>query len=48
LLEVQTQPLIAQELQYISKEEGKHLLAFSDAIGHSLNALMNSISEKAA
>ena len=48
LLEVQTQLMIAQQLQYISTEEGKGLLASSDAIGRSLNSLMNSIAEKAA
>jgi len=48
LLEVQTQLMIAQELQYISPEEGKGLLSSSDAIGRSLNSLMNSIAEKAA
>jgi len=48
LLEVQTQLLIAQELQYISQEEGKQLLALSDTIGRSLNALINSLREKIA
>jgi len=48
LLEVQTQLMIAQELQYISPEEGKGLLASSDAIGRCLNSLMNSIAERAA
>ena len=47
LLEVQTQLMIAQELQYISTEEGKQLLS-SDAIGRCLNSLINSIGEKAA
>ena len=48
LLEVQTQLMIAKELQYISSEEGKQLLASSDAIGRSLNALINSLREKVA
>jgi len=48
LLEVQTQLMIAQELQYISPEEGTGLLASSDAIGRCLNSLMNSIAERAA
>jgi four helix bundle protein len=48
LLEVQTQLMIAQELQYISSEEGEQLLASSDAIGRSLNSLINSMGEKAA
>jgi len=48
LLEVQTQIMIAQELQYISGEESKRILASSDAIGRSLNSLINSLREKAA
>jgi four helix bundle protein len=48
LLEVQTQLMIAQELEYITPEEGEGLLASSDAIGRSLNGLINSIAEKAA
>jgi len=48
LLEVQTQVMIAQELQYISREEGSHLLSSSDAIGRSLNSLINAMREKAA
>ena len=48
LLEVQTQLMIAQELQYISPGEGERLLESSDSIGRGLNALINSLSEKAA
>jgi four helix bundle protein len=48
LLEVQTQLMIAQELQYISPQEGKQLLASSDAIGRCLNGLINSMGERAA
>ena len=48
LLEVQTQLMIAQELQYISSEEGKGLLASSDAIARSLNSLINSMREKSS
>jgi len=48
LLEVQTQIMIAKELQYISSEEAEHLLASADAIGRSLNSLINSLREKAA
>jgi four helix bundle protein len=48
LLEVQTQLMIAQELQYISTEEGEKLLTSSDAIGRCLNGLINSMGEKAA
>jgi four helix bundle protein len=48
LLEVHTQLMIAQELEYITPEEGEGLLASSDAIGRCLNGLINSIAEKAA
>src|ERR1700757_1072941 len=46
LLETQTQLMVAQELQYISPEEGNRLLASSDAVGRCLNSLINSIAEK--
>lgn len=46
LLEVQTQLMIAQELEYISREEGEGLLASSDAIGRCLNGLLNSIENR--
>jgi four helix bundle protein len=48
LLEVQTQVMIAKELQYISGEEAQRVLAQADAIGRSLNSLINSLREKAA
>jgi len=48
LLEVQTQLMIAQDLQYISPEEGKQLADSSDAIARCLNGLINSMREKAA
>ncbi len=48
LLEVQTQLMIAQELQYISTEEGVRLLASSDAIGRCLNGLIRSMKAGAA
>jgi four helix bundle protein len=48
LLEVQTQVMIAKELQYISCEHSQRILASSDAIGRSLNSLINSLREKAA
>jgi four helix bundle protein len=44
LLEVQTQLMIAKELEYLSSEEGERLLGSSDAIGRSLNSLINAIS----
>ena len=40
--------MIAQQLQYISPEEGNQLLVSSDAIGRCLNSLINSIGEKPA
>ena len=40
--------MIAKELQYISSEESQRILASADAIGKSLNALINSLREKAA
>jgi len=48
LLEVQTQVMIAQELQYISGEEGQRLLASSNTLCRGLNCLINSLREKAA
>src|SRR6267154_2759582 len=48
LLEVQTQVMIAQELQYLGSEEAKRLLASADAIGRSLNSLINSMNVKAS
>jgi four helix bundle protein len=47
LLEVQTQLMIARELQYICSEDAHSILASSDAIGRSLNGLINSLREKA-
>jgi four helix bundle protein len=48
LLEAQTQVMIAKELQYLSTEETNKLLTTADAIGRSLNSLINSLTEKAA
>jgi len=48
LLEVQTQIMIAKELQCLSNDEARHVLASADAIGRSLNSLINSMREKAA
>lgn len=48
LLEVQTQIIIAQDLQYMPAEEAGRLLATSDVIGRGLNGLINSLGEKAA
>jgi four helix bundle protein len=48
LLEVQTQIMIAEELQYLGTEEAQRLLASADTICRSLNSLINSLREKAA
>ena len=48
LLEVQTQVMIAKELQYLETEEAQRILAAADTIGRSLNSLINSLREKAA
>jgi four helix bundle protein len=48
LLEVQTQIMIAKELEYVSAHEGERLLKSVDAIGRSLNSLINSLQERAA
>ncbi|MGH9496946.1 MAG: four helix bundle protein [Candidatus Sulfotelmatobacter sp.] len=48
LLEVQTQIMLARELQYIAEKEAQRLLASSDAMGRSLNSLLNSLRENAA
>ena len=45
LLEVQTQVMIAEALEYISGEDGSRLIASSDAIARGLNSLINSIRE---
>jgi four helix bundle protein len=48
LLEAHTQIMIAKELQYLNSEDAHRLLTSADAIGRSLNSLINSIREKAA
>jgi four helix bundle protein len=48
LLEVQTQLLIAEELQYFRNDEGPHLLAIAQAVGRALSGLINAMSGKAA
>ena len=47
LLEVQTQLMIARELKYICSEDAHSILVSSDAIGRSLNGLINALREKA-
>jgi four helix bundle protein len=48
LLELQTQVLIASELQYIGNEEVRSLLELAEGVGRALSGLINSMSEKAA
>ena len=48
LLELQTQMLIAEDLQYLSKERMQKLGEQADRIARGLNGLINSIGEKAA
>ena len=48
LLELQTQLLIAEDLQYIGKEDGGRLLRLAEAVGRALSGLINSMSDKAA
>ena len=40
--------MIAKELQYIGNEDALNVLASSDAVGRSLNGLINALREKAA
>ena len=48
LLELQTQVLIAQELQYLSKQETGELLEQASKVGRSLSGLINALSERTA
>jgi len=48
LLEVETQLMIAQQLQYLSSEEGEPLLMSAETIARSLNSVINSLREKVA
>lgn len=48
LLEVQTQLMIAKELQYLNGGDTQRILASSDTVGRSLNGLINSLRERAA
>jgi four helix bundle protein len=48
LLEVQTQLLIAEELQYLSNDEAQRLLAAADGVGRALSGLINSMRPQAA
>ena len=46
LLEVQTQTMIAKDLEYFDSERAQRMLASADAIGRALNALINSLRER--
>ena len=48
LLELQTQLVIAQELEYLSKEETFRLLELAAGVGRSLSGLINSLRQDAA
>ena len=48
LFELRTQLIIAGELRYITPSESKRIEQLVDAVGRSLNALINSICEKAS
>jgi four helix bundle protein len=48
LWELQTQLMIAEELQYFSSSEGQRLLALAEAVGRALSGLINALDGKAA
>ena len=48
LLELQTQLLIAKELQYLSGDQSESVLEFADGVGRALSGLINSLSKTAA
>jgi four helix bundle protein len=48
LLELQTQLLIAEELQYLSRQDAQRLLAMAEGVGRALSGLINSMRDKAA
>lgn len=48
LLELRTQVMIAEELEYFREEEGIRLLGLAEGVGRALSGLINSMSEKAA
>ncbi len=47
LLELETQILIAKELQYLNPEEGVHLFHMADAVCRRLNGLIKALQEAA-
>jgi four helix bundle protein len=48
LLELQTHLLIAEQLQYLSKEGGQRLSAIGEGVGRALSGLIGSLREKVA
>jgi len=48
LLELQTQLLIAEELQYLTNEETQRLMAGAEGVGRALSGLINSLCQRAA
>lgn len=48
LLELQTQLMIAQQLQYLSKDEGRRLTAMAEGVGRALSGLIASLRDRAA
>jgi len=48
LLELQTPLLIAEELQYLSREDEQRLSAMCEGVGSALNGLINSLHGKLA
>jgi four helix bundle protein len=48
LLELQTQLMIAEQLQYLPKSEAQRLLSQAEVVGRSLSGLINALGTKAA
>jgi len=48
LFELRTRVMISRELGYLTADESKRVLDLVDAVGRSLNALINSVYEKAS
>jgi four helix bundle protein len=48
LLELETQLLMAEELQYLLKEDAQCLLSMAEGVGRALSGLINSMRDKAA
>jgi four helix bundle protein len=48
LLELQTQLMIAEDLQYLSKPEAEQQLARAEVVGRALSGLLNSLQSRAA